>query len=338
VYNDETPAVLQDPGASNQHRKTLDMTDDSIPHGFVVYADYKATTGEIFYVGKANPARYYVKRRDNNRWRNTVAKHGFVRKILYNGLQEWAAFELEIDTIALYGRADKKCGPLVNTSDGGEGSSGYKHTPEALAKIGQASKQFIRTAAWRANIGAKHKGKTITLRAKQTQRAKVVAIAGKPVTCLTTGAKFDSLRAAATWCVNQGATPEIKTAHVAIRAAARCVGKTAYGYEWAIDGEPPTKKILTKEERNQRSREGKRKWVASGGAEKIAAIVRARCSKQIKCIETGQIFPSAGHAAEWAAVQCGRTASSRTRVCAVARGDAKSAYGYKWEYVSVPPV
>lgn len=91
---------------------------------FFVYADYKATTNEIFYIGKGTELRVKKKQRENIIWRRIHAKHGSYRRILSDGLQEWAAHELECNLIALYGRKDLGLGPLVNLTDGGDGHTG----------------------------------------------------------------------------------------------------------------------------------------------------------------------------------------------------------------------
>lgn len=97
---------------------------------FYVYIHRKATTGEVFYVGKGKTRRAYDRFGRSNWWQRTVAKHGLVVEIAMSGLQEWYAFELETELIAYYGRADLKQGQLVNTTDGGEGSSGNLQSVE----------------------------------------------------------------------------------------------------------------------------------------------------------------------------------------------------------------
>jgi hypothetical protein len=52
-------------------------------------------------------------------------KHGFDYEILYENLDECLAFALEVMLIKQWGRADQKRGPLVNMTDGGEGTIGY---------------------------------------------------------------------------------------------------------------------------------------------------------------------------------------------------------------------
>lgn len=125
---------------------------------FYVYIHRKATTGEIFYVGKGCENRAYEFGR-NFHWDNTAKKHGFSVEIVQSHLQEWYAFELEMNLISFYGRKDLGFGPLVNLTDGGEGGSnpsqesrnlmslsrigntnalGYKHTDETKIRLSLA--------------------------------------------------------------------------------------------------------------------------------------------------------------------------------------------------------
>ena len=101
---------------------------------FYVYIHRKATTGEVFYVGKGHGDRAYEFGR-NDHWNKTARKHGFSVKIVETGLQEWYALELEMDLIALYGRNDLGYGTLVNWTDGGEGVSGLIHSKETKQKL-----------------------------------------------------------------------------------------------------------------------------------------------------------------------------------------------------------
>lgn len=79
----------------------------------------KATTGEVFYVGKGKGDRYKSKAGRNSIWTRIATKHGFVTEIVENNLQEWYAFELENNLVNYYGRLDLKQGTLANMTDGG---------------------------------------------------------------------------------------------------------------------------------------------------------------------------------------------------------------------------
>jgi DNA invertase Pin-like site-specific DNA recombinase len=94
------------------------------------YAHYKPD-GSMFYIGKGSIRRAYSKAGRNVVWNRTVEKHGgFKVEILGRWSTEQEAFDHEIfliDTI-------KKMGtPLVNISDGGRGSTGFRHTDEHRA-------------------------------------------------------------------------------------------------------------------------------------------------------------------------------------------------------------
>ena len=99
---------------------------------YYVYIHKKKTTGEVFYVGKGKNWRATNKTQRNKFWKRVVRKHGFVVEIVEKNIQEWYAHELEISLIAYYGRRDQGRGTLVNLTDGGEGSEGYKHTDAVL--------------------------------------------------------------------------------------------------------------------------------------------------------------------------------------------------------------
>lgn len=110
---------------------------------FYVYVHRKSTTNEIFYVGKGKGDRAWDFTKTGNRsshWRRTVEKHGASVELVGVGLQEWYAFELEIELIALYGRADLGLGKLTNKTDGGDGTAGAIISEEHKLKVSLANK------------------------------------------------------------------------------------------------------------------------------------------------------------------------------------------------------
>jgi len=94
---------------------------------------------EPFYVGKGKGNRLYdhlkeSMNRTHNKWKiakiKKIKKQGLNPIIIkiYNDISEKTALQNEMNLIKIIGRKNK--GPLVNLTDGGEGTTGYKHTKE----------------------------------------------------------------------------------------------------------------------------------------------------------------------------------------------------------------
>jgi len=81
-----------------------------------VYGHYTADTDELFYIGKGTGHRAYQKTNRNIHWERKVEKHGYVVKILEDGLTDEEAFSREINLINEIG-LDR----LVNMDEGGKG-------------------------------------------------------------------------------------------------------------------------------------------------------------------------------------------------------------------------
>jgi hypothetical protein len=83
-----------------------------------------------YYVGKGSRSRYIDKQK------HTVKLPPRERiKFVAENLTEHEAFNLEKELIVKYGRKDLGTGILRNLTDGGEGSSGYRHTNETKEKM-----------------------------------------------------------------------------------------------------------------------------------------------------------------------------------------------------------
>ena len=100
-------------------------------------------TGVPCYVGKGKGKRWLhsVIRSNNSHLYRISKKYNFNLPVVVirDGLTEAQAFDLEVKLIAAIGRMDNGEGPLVNRTDGGEGTSGYKHTAEAREKTRKAA-------------------------------------------------------------------------------------------------------------------------------------------------------------------------------------------------------
>jgi len=107
----------------------------------IVYKHTTLDTNEIFYIGVGSSiSRAYQKAKRNRYWNNVVNKHGYKVDILYTDICYELALQKEKELVLLYGRRNIKTGCLVNLTDGGLGSLGYKPTKEALEKISATSK------------------------------------------------------------------------------------------------------------------------------------------------------------------------------------------------------
>lgn len=125
-----------------------------------VYIHRRATTGEVFYVGKGSrPDRAASKQRRNPIWHRIVAKHGIVIEIVACCIDDRAAQELERSLVAEIGRRDLGTGPLVNLTDGGDGHAGLIISAEVRRKRSIAASR-PRSQAWIDSIrrARKHGG------------------------------------------------------------------------------------------------------------------------------------------------------------------------------------
>jgi hypothetical protein len=94
---------------------------------FLTYAHNKPD-GSIFYIGKGTERRAHSSAGRNIVWRRTVEKHnGFGVKILAKWNTEQEAFDHEIFLIDTFRQMGIQ---LANISEGGMGSTGFRHTNE----------------------------------------------------------------------------------------------------------------------------------------------------------------------------------------------------------------
>ena len=144
-----------------------------------VYALFRPD-GRICYIGKGQEGRPRHHFRTPQKHRNkhlgriiTNAGGELHIKWLVQGLTETDALKEEVRLIAKFGRAPN--GPLVNLTDGGEGVSGLKHSPETRAVLARKSsgvKQSAETIEKRAAKirGTKRRSPTVEERAAHSQK------------------------------------------------------------------------------------------------------------------------------------------------------------------------
>ena len=95
----------------------------------VLYIHRKASDNTIFYVGIGNPSRPYNFHQETRSafWQKTAAKHGVIVEVLEENLTPEKAIEKEIYLIKKIGRRDTGEGTLVNHTDGGGGTAGFRN-------------------------------------------------------------------------------------------------------------------------------------------------------------------------------------------------------------------
>ncbi len=98
-----------------------------------VYQHIRLDTNEVFYVGIGKKKRRaYTHHGRNEHWHNVVNKTAYSVEIIVEGIAYQEALDLEIELIKMIGRDDLGLGPLVNKTDGGEGTLGYRNSKDHL--------------------------------------------------------------------------------------------------------------------------------------------------------------------------------------------------------------
>ena len=145
---------------------------------FYIYRHIRNDTNEVFYVGKGkifsrkNPyERAYTNRYRNPHWRNIVSKTEFEVEIMMEFEAETEALAKEIEFIQLYGRRDLGTGTLVNLTDGGEGMSGHKQSPEHRLKNSKAKLGKTLSLELREKLSAQRRGVPKSEKHKQAMSA-----------------------------------------------------------------------------------------------------------------------------------------------------------------------
>jgi hypothetical protein len=205
---------------------------------FYVYMHRRATTGEIFYVGKGHGNRAWETDVGRSRhWKGVVARCGFTVEIVTSGLQEWYALELEVGLIALHGRRDMGQGPLVNFTDGGEGSTGRVCKQETRDRIGAKAaarpgpSEETRSRMRKAQIGRTHADTTKQKMSASGRKRSSSTFGHRPKVAVVQSESvvFEGTSVAEQWC-QENTNPLADKSNI----VKCCRGKInyAYGHTW----------------------------------------------------------------------------------------------------------
>lgn len=132
-----------------------------MPNAYYVYQLRLETSEKPFYIGKGCGYRMgehfrpssLAKRSHKNHVINKAIREGVgvSREILFQNLTESEAHAKEIELIAFYGRRVNG-GCLTNATDGGEGSSGYKPSRNAIERTAASKRGIPRSDATKAKL------------------------------------------------------------------------------------------------------------------------------------------------------------------------------------------
>jgi len=119
----------------------------SIYHDYYVYAFLREDLTP-YYIGKGRQGRAYSKQRSSIKPPIDKTKI----RIFMKNMTEDLAFFWEKYWIKCFGRIENDNGCLRNLTDGGEGTSGYKHTKETKKKMSENSNRDAISAYNRGRI------------------------------------------------------------------------------------------------------------------------------------------------------------------------------------------
>jgi len=135
---------------------------------FFVYVDSKPD-GTPFYVGKGRHLRVQIKARANKHHARICNKYpDWQRGLAFIG-NEADALKKEMQLIYEFGRVNSGTGTLCNLTDGGEGSSGFKHTEESKQKI----INYLKTRKHSKETKLKIKQSNLGLKRTEEQKANI---------------------------------------------------------------------------------------------------------------------------------------------------------------------
>jgi hypothetical protein len=234
------------------------------------YAHYRESDNRVFYIGKGVKRRAWActKGSRGQHWLRAKEKHGFRVEILARWATKDEAFEHEKFLISTFRDMGH---PLVNKTNGGEGSLGLKMDKAQLERHAKRVEDQwarpdapIRAATTSAEFCAKMVGvnreigmrpeqrvfrSEVALRNWSTKRKQIVAaikttlaepakrarkleciavltkIKMKPIVCVETGQRFESIKAA---LLHMGKKPT----QTGITKCVIGLNKTAYGLTW----------------------------------------------------------------------------------------------------------
>jgi hypothetical protein len=288
-----------------------------LPKDFYVYLHRKATTGEVFYVGKGFGRRAWkVSCKRSQHWKNTVRKHGLIVEIAADGLQEWYAHEMERDLIALYGRRDLGHGPLVNLTDGGEGLVGYSPTVETLAKKSAAMQDLLKNPEYRAKHSAAMSLLWGSKDWKEKQSSLLKSIKERP------GFEDKRIQSLRSLSFDQGfidRTSEVNRARASnplwIDKMREVGARLSSDPVWRARNAKAMKILHANKE-----------WQANR-----AASIRDKLGRPVICLDTGLLYNSLASAIEFLN-KAGHHKAASGKISQAASGKRKTAYGYTWRY------
>jgi NUMOD3 motif len=143
---------------------------------YYVYIVFRLS-GIPCYVGKGRGGRWkqHFTKTHNQYLRNIIKKEGGANPVVLirENMSEDDAFALERALIKALGRKDLRTGPLVNHTDGGDGSSNI--APEALARRNKAVARYWSNSENRKIAGDRARGRKHTEEAKAAISAKLSA-------------------------------------------------------------------------------------------------------------------------------------------------------------------
>jgi len=120
-----------------------------VENNYYLYRHIRLDKNEPFYIGigtkckeftnhKGEYTRAFNREGRNNYWKHIINKSEYIVEILLESDSYDFIKQKEIEFIKLYGRKNKRLGPLVNLTDGGDGNYGVELTKETRDKMSKS--------------------------------------------------------------------------------------------------------------------------------------------------------------------------------------------------------